>query len=112
VDCTSQALVNRGGPARVDEALRNYARKHRAELSGHAFQIADYSTGRGLNPIEKQFFMAAVHDAATARHFAEFEGRTISLRQFLAPTAIARAIWVNLRRGRAEQSSPVGSMPA
>ena len=112
VDCTSQALLNRGGPAQVDEALLQYARKHRAELGGHAFQIADYSTGRGLNPIEKQFFMAAVHDAATARHFAEFEGRTISLRQFLAPTAIARAIWVNLRRGRAKQLSPAGSMRA
>jgi len=36
----------------------------------------------------------------TARHFAEFEGRNISLTQFLAPKAIARAVWVNLRRGR------------
>jgi hypothetical protein len=77
-------------------------------LGGHAFQIADYSTGRGLNPIEKQFFMAAVHDPVTARHFAEFEGRTISLAQFLAPKAIARAAWVNLRRGRGASSDIVG----
>jgi hypothetical protein len=43
-------------------------------------------------------FMAAVHDPVTGRHFAEFEGRNISLTQFLAPKAIARAVWVNLTR--------------
>jgi flavin-dependent dehydrogenase len=101
VDCTAPALLGGGGSVQVDQALQHYARKHRAELGGHAFQIADYSTGRRLNPVEKQFFMAAVHDPVTARHFAEFEGRNISLTQFLAPTAIARAVWVNLRHGRA-----------
>lgn len=100
VDSTSQALLDGGAPVQVDQALQQYARTHRAGLGGHAFQIADYSTGRGLNPIEKQFFMAAVHDPVTARHFAEFEGRNISLTQFLAPAAIARAVWVNLRRRR------------
>jgi flavin-dependent dehydrogenase len=110
VDSTSQALLNGGGPVQVDQALQHYARKHHAELGGHAFQIADYSTGRGLNPIEKQFFMAAVHDPATARHFAEFEGRNISLTQFLAPTAIARAVWVNLRRGRGQPVAAAETM--
>src|SRR5207249_1469529 len=44
-----------------------------------------YSTGRRLNPIGKQFFMAAaVHDPPTTCHFAAFEGRNISLRQFLS----------------------------
>ena len=105
VDCTAQVLLDGGGPVQVDHALQQYAHKHRSELGGHAFQIADYSTGRGLNPIEKQFFMAAVHDPVTARHFAEFEGRNISLTQFLAPTAIARAVWVNLRRGRSQLMS-------
>ncbi|HLZ31200.1 MAG TPA: NAD(P)/FAD-dependent oxidoreductase [Chloroflexota bacterium] len=99
VDSTSQALLDGGAPAAVDRALEVYANTHRAKLGGHAFQIADYSTGRRLNPIEKQLFMAAVHDPVTARHFAEFEGRNISLAQFLAPTAIARAVWVNLRHG-------------
>jgi flavin-dependent dehydrogenase len=105
VDSTSEALLMGGPPATVDQALQQYAGKHRAGLGGHAFQIADYSTGRKLNPIEKQFFMAAVHDPVTARHFAEFEGRNISLPQFLAPTAIARAMWVNLRRGRSQLST-------
>ena len=109
VDCTSPALRNGGGPVKVDQALQRYANKHRAELGAHAFQIADYSTGRRLNPIEKQFFMAAVHDPVTARHFAEFEGRNISLAQFLAPTAIARAVWVNLRQGRRPASDIVGA---
>ncbi len=112
VDCTAPALLAGGGPAQVDQALQHYAHRHRAELGGHAFQIADYSTGRGLNPIEKQFFMAAVHDPVTARHFAEFEGRNISLTQFLAPKAIARAVWVNLRRGRGASSDIVRQQSA
>jgi flavin-dependent dehydrogenase len=108
-DCTGQALADGGGPAQIDRALQQFRKKHRAGLGGHAFQIADYATGRGLNPIEKQFFMAAVHDPATARHFAAFEGRNISLREFLSPTAIARAVWVNMRRGSAHQLSPAPS---
>jgi flavin-dependent dehydrogenase len=108
VDCTAQVLLNGGAGSQVDHALQQYAKKHRSGLGGHAFQIADYSTGRGLNPIEKQFFMAAVHDPVTARHFAEFEGRTISLTEFLSPKAIARAMWVNLRRGRGVVSDIVG----
>ncbi len=112
VDCTAPALLDGGGPGQVDHALQQYAHKHRSELGGHAFQIADYSTGRGLNPIEKQFFMAAVHDPVTARHFAEFEGRNISLTQFLAPKAIARAVWVNLRRGRGTASDIVRKQSA
>ncbi len=112
VDCTAQVLLDGGGPVQVDHALQQYAHKHRSELGGHAFQIADYSTGRGLNPIEKQFFMAAVHDPVTARHFAEFEGRNISLTQFLAPTAIGRAVWVNLRRGRGTASDIVRKQSA
>jgi flavin-dependent dehydrogenase len=110
VDCTAPALTEGGAPDRVDRALQQYRKKHRAGLGGHAFQIADYSTGRGLNPIEKQFFMAAVHDTATARHFAAFEGRNISLREFLSPTAIARAFWANMRRGSAHQLSPAPSV--
>jgi 2-polyprenyl-6-methoxyphenol hydroxylase-like FAD-dependent oxidoreductase len=108
VDSTSQALLDGGASARVDRALQQYARRHRSGLGGHAFQIADYSTGRGLNPIEKQFFMAAVHDPVTARHFAEFEGRNISLSEFLSPLAIARAVWVNVRRGHRGTSDIVG----
>ena len=108
VDCSLPALVNGGSAADVDRGMQQYARKHSAGLGAHAFQIADYSTGRKLNPIEKQFFMAAVHDPATARHFAEFEGRNISLREFLSPIAIARAVWVNLRAGRGRVGDIVG----
>jgi len=108
VDCTSAAL-REGNAERIDNALREYTRVHRANLGGHAFQIADYSTGRGLNPIEKQFFKAAVVDQATARHFADFEGRTISLGEFLSPRAIARAVWVNMRHGRGQERRIVGA---
>ncbi len=109
VDCTGSALADGGGPTQVDRALAQYRKKHRAGLGGHAFQIADYSTGRRLNPIEKQFFMAAVHDPQTTRHLGALEGRNISLRQFLSPRAIARAFWANRRRPGARQLSAAPS---
>jgi flavin-dependent dehydrogenase len=111
VDCTSSAL-RAGDIEQIDKGLREYTRVHGRNLGGHAFQIADYSTGRGLNPIETQFFKAAVVDQVTARHFAEFEGRNISLREFLSPGAIARAVWVNLRQGSRNDERIVGTATA
>ena len=77
--------------------LEQYRKKHRAALSGHHFLIADFASGRGFNLIEKLMFMAATKDEQAARHFAAFGCRSIGVSQFLAPTAIARAIWVNIR---------------
>jgi len=97
VDATAKPL-REGGPKEVDEGLQRYSKKHRSRFGGHAFQIFDYSSGRALNPIEKQFFKAATKDEATSRHFFAFESRHIGLREFVSPRALARASWVNLTR--------------
>ncbi|MFN8539145.1 MAG: NAD(P)/FAD-dependent oxidoreductase [Thermomicrobiales bacterium] len=94
-DAVAPALAARHG---LDRALQTYRRRHRAALSGHHFLIADYSTGRPFNPIERLLFSAAAKDTASALHVGRFGYRLIGPRQFLAPRALARAIRVNLTR--------------
>jgi menaquinone-9 beta-reductase len=65
-------------------------------LTGHEFLISDYATGRAFNPIERLTFSAAARDQACADHLAKFGGRLIGAAAFLAPSALARAAWVNL----------------
>lgn len=81
----------------IDPALTEYRRRHRRQLAGHEFLIADFATGRGYNPIEKLIFSAATRDPVCADHFFAFGSRNIGVGEFLAPRALARAAWVNLR---------------
>lgn len=94
-DCVTDALLS-GTPRTIDRGLENYRRKHRAETVGHAYLIADFSTGRPYNALERLIFCAAVHDPATAHHFDAFGSRRIGVRAFLAPHALARAAWIKL----------------
>jgi flavin-dependent dehydrogenase len=103
VDATAVELAS---PDTLDEALARYRRRHRSRLAGHHFLIADFSSGRPFNPIERLFMSAAVKDPVTARHFAAFGGRSIGVREFLSPGAVGRAALVNLRaRGRGTRRS-------
>lgn len=90
--------LREGSASALDHGLRAYRKTHHKALAGHFYQITDYSSGRPLNPIERQFFSAAVKDQTTANHLAQFEARNIGLREFLSPFAIARAVWINLTR--------------
>jgi flavin-dependent dehydrogenase len=94
VEETADALLGDGD---LDRALRRYGKVHRARLAGHHSSIADFSTGRPFNAIERLMFSAAAEDERTLRHFHAFGSRLISVRQFLAPRAIGRALWVNAR---------------
>jgi 2-polyprenyl-6-methoxyphenol hydroxylase-like FAD-dependent oxidoreductase len=94
VDATAPAL--RDG-ADLAVGLQAYAKRHRAGLAGYHFLIADYSTGRALNPIERLMFSAAAKDTAMANHLAAFGSRSIGATQFISPQAVGRALWVNLR---------------
>ena len=93
VDCTAEALT-RG--CDLDAPLAAYRQRHRRQLAGHAFLIADFASGRGFNPLEKLMISAAARDPVCAAHFVAFGGRTISVAQFLAPSALARAMCVNI----------------
>lgn len=94
VEETADALLGDGD---LDRALRSYGKVHRARLAGHHSSIADFSTCRPFNAIERLMFSAAAKDERTLRLFHAFGSRLISVRQFLAPRAIGRALWVNAR---------------
>jgi len=66
-------------------------------VSAHDFWISDYATGRPYNPLERLMYSAAARDAALAQYFLEFGARNISVGEFLAPLALARALWVNAK---------------
>jgi 2-polyprenyl-6-methoxyphenol hydroxylase-like FAD-dependent oxidoreductase len=102
VDATAPALGDARG---LDRALGRYRRAHRRRLAGHHYLIADFSTGRPYNALDRLMFHAAVVDERCADHFAAFGGRTISVPRFLAPPALARA-GLAIARSRREHRRP------
>jgi 2-polyprenyl-6-methoxyphenol hydroxylase-like FAD-dependent oxidoreductase len=88
------------GDARLEPALRRYARRHRRELLGHSKLAAQGSKAGPPDPLSKLIFAAAVHDPVTAEHVEAFASRFIRPSRFLAPRALLRAALVN-RRHRA-----------
>lgn len=94
VEETAAAVL---GDESLEQALRRYRRRHRAQLIGHHRLISIDAKAGPPSPIERLFFSAAVHDPATARHLHDFATRKIRPRQFLAPTAVARALGATRR---------------
>ncbi len=80
----------------IDQRLALYGRRRRA-LSGHRCLINDFSSGRPFNLAERLMIAAAARDPACADHFVAFGSRSIGAAQFLRPSALARALWVNAR---------------
>jgi menaquinone-9 beta-reductase len=91
---TAPALAGGGDLAR---ALARYREKHRKKLSGHQRIISDFSAAGSYIPIEKLMFSAAARDERSARHFHAFGSRLVGVREFLAPRAVAHALFVNVR---------------
>jgi 2-polyprenyl-6-methoxyphenol hydroxylase-like FAD-dependent oxidoreductase len=89
----------------LDLALRRYGRRHRAELGGHHFLIADAASGRKFNPLERLMFGAAVFDEQLALNTARFGARLIRPRQFLAPRNVARSIRVRTTAARGRRTA-------
>jgi len=92
-DCVGDELDR---PSSLDRALKHYRNRHRWELGGHAFLISGYASGRRFNVPEKLMLRAAARNSQCAGYLARFADRTIGVSQFLAPTAIARAIAANV----------------
>jgi 2-polyprenyl-6-methoxyphenol hydroxylase-like FAD-dependent oxidoreductase len=78
-------------------ALQKYARHHRRQMRGYFWMISDFASGRRLNLLEKMFLLAGTRDSASAAHFAEYAYRNIGLLQFLAPSAVLRAVLAVMR---------------
>lgn len=94
VTATAPALL---AGSDLGTALAAYARRHRAALGGHQFVLKDFSRRFTFSAIERLMFAAAARDDATMRHVTRFATRYASLGEFLAPRALLRAAWVNLR---------------
>jgi flavin-dependent dehydrogenase len=77
--------------------LRRYRRRHHRELAGHARMLNAGALAKPPNSIERLMMSAAARDPEMARHFERFASRSVRVRDFLAPTAMARAAWVNAR---------------
>jgi 2-polyprenyl-6-methoxyphenol hydroxylase-like FAD-dependent oxidoreductase len=79
-------------------ALTDYQKCCRRAFAGHRFLINDFARRQGFNPIERLMFAAAAKDVTMARHVNRFGARIDPPARFLAPTALLRALWVNLRQ--------------
>jgi flavin-dependent dehydrogenase len=108
---TAEWLVDTLAPALLHErpvapALHSYAKRVSRQLYGHRFVIVDFARRRGLNAIERLNFSAAAKDEAAARHLHAFGARLIGPAKFLAPGALLRAAWIDLRRPPASTAQP------
>jgi flavin-dependent dehydrogenase len=100
-------------PAALDRRLSRYRRLHRALTRGHYHHIASFSKVRAPNLVERLLFSAATRDPQLARRVLRYFGRTIGPVSLAAPSALLRAVWVNLSHQWTAGSRPfeVGSEP-
>ncbi len=89
-----------GDRAKMDRALKSYARRHRKALASHDKVSAGFSKARKLNPPERLFFRAAARDDELAGRFALFGERWFKPQQILTPSTFGRIIKVNLASTR------------
>lgn len=75
-----------------DAALERYRRLHRRRLLGHHLQMADFSSGRDFNPLERRLFRAAARDERSAGLLADLAARAVPVEQTMTPRRIARAM--------------------
>lgn len=89
------ATILAGDP--IKRATRAYARRHRQGLSGHAWHIGSYATGRRWWWPERLMIEAAALDPVQARRLFAYASRSIGLTAFMSPTALACAAATVLR---------------
>ena len=87
VDETAEALLGGGD---LDTALDGYRRVHRRRLGPHHFMIADLSSGRPANPVERGLYRAAVDDDDVFHAFEAIGSRRRSPATLFAPRTLAR----------------------
>jgi 2-polyprenyl-6-methoxyphenol hydroxylase-like FAD-dependent oxidoreductase len=85
-------------PVRLDAGLERYRRVHRRRLLPHHMMIADLSTGRPINPIERRLYRAAARDEVVRAAFERVGSRRSSPATVLDPRVLARVIAARPRR--------------
>jgi 2-polyprenyl-6-methoxyphenol hydroxylase-like FAD-dependent oxidoreductase len=91
------ALPALRGEEPLERGLRRYRRRRRC-LTGHARMLDAAARAEPPNALERLMIRAAASDAGLARHFERYTSRSIPVRRFLAPHAVARAGWVGAVR--------------
>jgi menaquinone-9 beta-reductase len=81
----------------VDSALESYRRIHRKRIVPHDRMLVADAKARGLNPIQRLLFSAAVKDRQIAATFHRYAERSISPGRLLSPRVLARAARINAR---------------
>ncbi len=110
VDAAAPALR---GDEPLERGLRRYRKEHRRRLAGHARVLTDGARGKRPPLPVRTILAAATRDPASARLFERFATRSIPVRRFLAPSAMARAARVNTRhRLTTRRNASSGSVPA
>jgi len=97
----------------LGRGLARFRRTYRRRITPHAAMIADYATGRPLNPMERFLFAAAARDDLTALRLEAFATRTVGPQALGRPRTIGRAAAVNARAllpGR--RRGALGAQPA
>jgi len=102
VDATLPGLQ---GEEPLQRGLRRYRRRHHSELAGHARMLDAGALAKAPNPIERLMLGAAARDATMARHFERYASRSVRVRSFLAPSALAHAAWVAARTPAASSAT-------
>lgn len=94
----------------LDAALARYRRKHGHALGPHHFLIADYSTGRPFNAVERLLFSGAAGDAHVAAALEDFATRSAPPTRLLRPDGLPRAAFLagraRLRTGAMSAGDP------
>jgi flavin-dependent dehydrogenase len=103
VDALVPALKRGESPG---PALRRYERQITRRFGGYRFLINDYARRHGFNTLERLMFSAAAKDKEFSRHVHAFGARMIGVGRFLSPSALMRALWINLRQPAALSAQP------
>jgi len=83
------------GEEPLSRALRRYGQVHRRRLGGHHRMLTAEARAHRINPVQRLLFSGAARDPQLAALLHRYAERSLSPRHLLAPSALARAVWVN-----------------
>src|SRR3954453_15175767 len=89
VDETGDALLE---GADLDAALERYRKVHRKRLAPHHVMLADISSGRPMNALERRLGKVAAHDPGVRRAFEAVGSRRELPTTILRPRVLAHLI--------------------
>jgi glutathione S-transferase len=105
-DTVGPALAAESYAHELGPALERYAKLHRARLGEHHKLIADGSSGRRFNALERALFRGATRDRTIAHAFMRFVARIDQPKQLLTPATMLRLARTSFGRHKAGAAGP------